>query len=88
MDKVFCKKYKKELEAMIQAPIPGPKGEEIQQNFSQKAWNEWISLQTMLINEKHLDLSLKESRKWLNEQMGLFLNNEDYEKPSGFIPQQ
>jgi|TARA_Y100000287_G_scaffold128673_1_gene104102 Fe-S cluster biosynthesis and repair protein YggX len=88
MDKVFCKKYKKELEAMIQPPIPGPKGEEIQQNFSQKAWNEWISLQTMLINEKHLDLSLKESRKWLNEQMSLFLNNEDYEKPSGFIPQQ
>ena len=88
MDKVFCKKYKKELEAMIQPPIPGPKGEEIQQNFSQKAWNEWISLQTMLINEKHLDLSLKESRKWLNEQMSLFLNNEDYEKPSGFIPQK
>ena len=88
MDKVFCKKYKKELDALIQAPIPGPKGEEIQQNFSQKAWNEWISLQTMLINEKHLDLSLKESRKWLNEQMSLFLNNEDYEKPSGFIPQE
>ena len=88
MNKVFCKKYKKELDALIQAPIPGPKGEEIQRNFSQKAWNEWISLQTMLINEKHLDLSLKESRKWLNEQMSLFLNNEDYEKPSGFIPQQ
>ena len=48
---------------MIQPPIPGPKGEEIQQNFSQKAWNEWISLQTMLINEKHLDLSLKERQK-------------------------
>ena len=88
MNKVFCKKYKKELDALIQAPIPGPKGEEIQRNFSQKAWNEWISLQTMLINEKHLDLSLKESRKWLNEQMSLFLNNEDYEKPSGFIPQK
>lgn len=88
MNKVFCKKYKKELDALIQAPIPGPKGEEIQRNFSQKAWNEWISLQTMLINEKHLDLSLKKNRKWLNEQMSLFLNNEDYEKPSGFIPQQ
>ena len=84
MNKVFCKKYKKELDALIQAPIPGPKGEEIQRNFSQKAWNEWISLQTMLINEKHLDMSDPENRKWLIEQMDKFFNNEDYEKASGF----
>ena len=69
-------------------PIPGPKGEEIQQNFSQKAWNEWISLQTMLINEKHLDLSVKDNRAWLNKQMSLFLNNADYEKPVGFVPKK
>ena len=88
MNKVFCKKYNKELDALILPPIPGPKGEEIQQNFSQKAWNEWISLQTMLINEKHLDLSVKDNRAWLNEQMGLFLKNAEYEKPVGFIPQK
>ena len=57
----------------------------IMQNFSKEAWDAWVDLQTMLINEKHLDLSIKENRKWLNEQMSLFLNNENYEKPSGFV---
>ncbi len=88
MGKVFCKKFNKELDALVMPPIPGPKGEEIQQNFSQKAWNEWISLQTMLINEKHLDLSVKDNRAWLNKQMSLFLNNADYEKPVGFVPKK
>ena len=56
------------------------------QNYSETAWDEWIKLQTMLINERHLDLSEKENRKWLSEQMMLFLENRDYKKPDGFIP--
>ena len=85
MAKVFCKKYKKELDALPFPPIPGEKGMKIMQNFSKEAWDAWVDLQTMLINEKHLDLSIKENRKWLNEQMSLFLNNKNYEKPSGFV---
>ena len=42
----------------------------------------------MLINEKRLDLSVKENRVWLNNQMDLFLNNESYAKPSGYIPEE
>ena len=86
MAKVFCKKFQEELDAMTSPPLPGEKGEELMQNYSQAAWNEWIKLQTMLINERHLDLSDKENRKWLSEQMALFLENKDYEKPAGFIP--
>ena len=86
MAKVFCKKFQEELDAMTLPPLPGEKGEELMQNYSQAAWNEWIKLQTMLINERHLDLSDKENRKWLSEQMALFLENKDYEKPAGFIP--
>ena len=86
MAKVFCKKFQKELHAMMFPPLPGEKGEELMQNYSQTAWDEWIKLQTMLINERHLDLSEKENRKWLSEQMMLFLENRDYKKPDGFIP--
>ena len=71
---------------MMFPPLPGEKGEELMQNYSQTAWDEWIKLQTMLINERHLDLSEKENRKWLSEQMMLFLENKDYKKPDGFIP--
>ena len=86
MAKIFCNKYQQEVDAMMLPPLPGEKGEELMQNYSQAAWNEWIKLQTMLINERRLDLSEKENRKWLNEQMMLFLENKDYRKPDGFIP--
>jgi Fe-S cluster biosynthesis and repair protein YggX len=82
--KVFCKKYQKEMIALSVPPMPGPKGLEIQNSVSQEAWDKWKSHQTTLINEKHLDMSDPENRKWLIEQMDKFFNNEDYEKATGF----
>ena len=82
--KVFCKKYQKEMPGLSIPPIPGPKGNELQESISQEAWNKWKSHQTTLINEKHLDMSNPDNRKWLLEQMDKFFNNEDYEKASGF----
>tara|TARA_Y100000996_G_C22360873_1_gene576824 strand:+ start:501 stop:770 length:270 start_codon:yes stop_codon:yes gene_type:complete len=83
---VFCKKYKEELEGLISAPFPGEKGEEILNNVSKKAWEDWLEHQKMLINEGQMNLADRDSRKWLNEQMELFLSGEDYAKPSGFKP--
>ena len=83
---VFCKKYKEELEGLLSAPFPGEKGEEILNNVSKKAWEDWLEHQKMLINEGQMNLADRESRKWLNEQMELFLSGEDYAKPSGFKP--
>ena len=82
--KVFCKKYQKEMPGLLMPPIPGPKGKELQESISQEAWNKWKSHQTTLINEKHLDMSNPDNRKWLLEQMDKFFNNDDYEKASGF----
>ncbi len=47
---VFCKKYQEELEGLDAPPYPGPKGQEIFDNVSKKAWQDWQAHQTMLIN--------------------------------------
>ena len=72
---IICKKYGEELEALEQPPMPGPVGEKLQQEVSKKAWNEWLAIQTMLINEKHLSLIQKEAREYLHEQRERFFNN-------------
>ena len=82
--KILCKKLNKEMVALSAPPMPGPKGIEIMNSVSEEAWEMWKSHQTTLINERHLDMSDSESRKWLMEQMEKFFNNEDYEKASGF----
>ena len=81
---VFCKKFQKDLPAMTVPPMPGPKGIELMETVSQEAWESWKSHQTILINEKHLDLSQADARSWLLEQMEKFFNNEEVEQASGF----
>ena len=54
---VFCKKYQQELEGLAAPPYPGPKGQDIYENVSRQAWEDWQAHQTMLINEKHLSLA-------------------------------
>ena len=55
--------------------------------MSAQAWNEWQDLQTMLINEKHLNMMDKEARKYLNEQRDKFLSGEEVDRAEGYIPQ-
>lgn len=81
---IFCKKFQEELPALKIPPMPGARGQELMSTISQKAWDEWKSHQTTLINEKRLDMSNSDSRMWLVGEMEKFFNNEDYEKASGF----
>lgn len=83
---VFCRKYQQELEGLERPPLPGPKGQDIFDNVSKKAWQEWMAHQTMLINEKHLNLMDMGARTYLNEQMDRFLSGEDYDKAEGYVP--
>ena len=83
---VFCKKYQKELKGLDMPPMPGPAGIEIFENISEQAWKEWQSHQTMLINEKHLNMMEPESRKFLKEQMEKFFENESFEQAEGYVP--
>lgn len=77
----------KELPGLAQAPYPGPKGQQIYETVSQKAWSEWQTHQTMLINEKHLNLANAADRKYLQQQMDLFLNNEKFDRAEGYVPE-
>ncbi|WHI45056.1 oxidative damage protection protein [Microbulbifer sp. EKSA008] len=83
---VFCRKYQEELEGLDAPPFPGPKGMDIFENVSKKAWLEWMSHQTMLINEKHLNMMEPSSRAYLSEQMMKFLSGEEYDAADGYVP--
>lgn len=83
---VFCRKYKEELEGLDAPPYPGPKGQDIFENVSKKAWQEWMQHQTMLINEKHLNMMDMTARTYLMEQMQKFLSGDEYDQAEGYVP--
>jgi Fe-S cluster biosynthesis and repair protein YggX len=83
---VFCRKYQQELEGLDNPPYPGPKGQEIYETVSKRAWEEWQAQQTMLINEKQLSLVDPSTRKYLQGEMEKFLAGKDYDQAEGYVP--
>ena len=83
---VQCRRYGEELEGLERPPLPGAKGQDIFDNVSKKAWLEWQGHQTMLINEKHLNVMDPKAKAFLDEQRDRFLNNESVEKAEGYVP--
>ena len=83
---VICSRYHQELPGLDKPPFPGPRGEAIFATVSSQAWEEWQGQQTMLINEKQLNMLDKDARKYLNTQRDLFLSGVDAEQAEGFIP--
>lgn len=83
---VFCRKYQEELEGLDLPPMPGAKGQDILDNVSKKAWGEWMSHQTTLINEKRLNLMDLTDRAYLDEQREKFFTGGDVDQAEGYIP--
>lgn len=83
---VFCRKYKEELEGLDAPPYPNARGQDIYNNISKKAWLEWMAHQTMLINEKRLNMMDMGTRVYLTEQMTRFLSGEVYDQAEGYVP--
>lgn len=85
-NKVFCCKYQKDLDGLDKPPYPGPKGLWVYENVSKQAWAEWLQHQTMLINEKKLNMMDADARKYLLAQMDKFMSNEAYDRADGYVP--
>ena len=83
-DTVFCKLLKQTLPRLPAPPFPGPKGEEIFKDYSAQAWQQWQDLQTMLINEKHLNMMDKSHRRYLTEQRTLFFSGSEVDPAEGY----
>ena len=83
---VHCRKYHEDLPGLDRPPYPGAKGEEIYNQVSKKAWDDWQKHQTMLINERRLNMMNSEDRKFLQAEMDKFLSGEEYAQADGYVP--
>ena len=83
---VMCRKHKQALAGLARAPFPGSKGEDIYNNVSQQAWDEWQAHQTMLINERHLNMMDADDRKFIMDEMTKFFAGEDFAQAEGYVP--
>ncbi|MEZ9714976.1 oxidative damage protection protein [Vibrio cyclitrophicus] len=70
---VFCARLQKDAEGLDFQLYPGDLGKRIFGNVSKEAWGQWQSKQTMLINEKKLNMMDPEHRKLLETEMVNFL---------------
>lgn len=82
---VHCRKYQAPLEGLDAPPMPGPAGQALFETVSRKAWQEWQQLQTMLINEKRLNVRDPEVRRYLAEQRERFLDNAPVDRAEGYV---
>ena len=84
----MCKKLKKEGEALSYLPYPGDLGKRIQESITEEAWEQWVSHQTMLINEMKLTPVEPKARKFLEEEMEKFFFGDGSQAPQGFVPEK
>ncbi len=83
---VTCVLLKTEAEGLDIAPYPGELGQRIYANVSKQAWQQWLSHQTMLINENRLTPFEPASRKFLEAEMEKYFFGGGSAKPQGYVP--
>jgi Fe-S cluster biosynthesis and repair protein YggX len=83
---IHCVKLGKEAEGLDAPPFPGPKGQEIFEKISKQVWQDWLSRQTMLINENKLASYDPKARSYLAEERNKFLFEGNDDMPQGYVP--
>lgn len=83
---IHCVKLDKQAEGLDEPPFPGPKGQEIFEKISKQVWQDWLSRQTMLINENKLASYDPKARAYLAEERNKFLFEGNDAMPEGYVP--
>lgn len=82
---VNCIKLGREAAGLDFPPVPGELGKRIFENVSKEAWQQWIKLQTMLINENRLSLVDANARKYLAEQLEKHFFGHGADQAAGYV---
>ncbi len=85
---VNCVYLNKEADGLDFQLYPGDLGKRIFDNISKEAWGLWQKKQTMLINEKKLNMMNVDDRKFLEEQMTSFIFEGKDVEIEGFVPEK
>lgn len=85
MRTVNCSKLGIEAEGLSFAPWPGELGKRIYENVSKQAWTEWMTHQTMLINENRLNPLDATTRSFLATEMEKYFFGGGSEAPAGYV---
>jgi Fe-S cluster biosynthesis and repair protein YggX len=83
---INCIKLGREAEGLDVPPYPGELGKRVYENVSKEAWQQWIRMQTMIINENRLNLADAAHRKYLAEQMENHFFGGGAEQVPGYQP--
>ncbi len=83
---IQCTKLGIEAEGLDAPPFPGAKGQKIYDVISKQAWQEWLGVQTMLINENKLASYEPEARKFIEQEREKYLFDGGLDMPEDYVP--
>jgi Fe-S cluster biosynthesis and repair protein YggX len=83
---VKCAKLGIETEGLDHPPFPGTKGQMIFDSISKQAWQDWLKLQTMLINEHRLTPFEPKAKEFLAHEREQYLFGGGTALPEGYVP--
>ena len=84
--KINCIKLGIITDGLETPPFPGKQGQRIFENISAQAWQEWLNLQTMLINEHRLTPFQAKDKQFLADEREKFLFGPGASTPEGYKP--
>ena len=83
---IFCTFLQRDAEGQDFQLYPGDLGKRIYNEISKEAWGQWQKKQTMLINEKKLNMMNADHRALLQAEMVSYLFEDGDVQIEGYVP--